>query len=221
MSPQSRTPQNDRPEAAEPTEAPSRQTFSNLQTLRPGSAVTAGVLGLLSGLALAGPSLLSGDPSWLLVSGVVLGLVLLWLFVVRPSVKLHDEGVRIVNPLRTVDVTWPMITDVRSRWTLELHAGDAKYPAWGVPADPKRPRHGRGMFTFGAHKLAANQDSAPAPRRAKVEAQTVASEIEARIEADRRRKDVKTPRIAQQVWDPAPVGLLLASVGFFLISFFI
>jgi hypothetical protein len=220
VSPESNEPQSSAAADADPTaRTSSKQTFTNLQTLRPGSAIAAGVLGLLSGLALAVPSLLSGDPAWVLIAIVVLGLVLLWLYVVRPSVKLHDEGVRIVNPLRTIDVTWPMITDVRSRWTLELFVGDEKYPAWGAPADPKRPRYGRGIFSLGAGKMLASQAAQEAPKRAKVEAQTVAAEIEARIEADRRRKDGKTPRIAQQVWDPVPVGLLLASLGFLAIAF--
>jgi hypothetical protein len=208
--------------ASDPDASPapsSKQTFTGLQTLRPGSAIAAGVLGLLSGLALALPSLFSRDPSWVLISGVTLGLVLLWLYVVRPCVKLHDEGVRIVNPLHTIDVTWPMITEVRSRWTLEVFAGDQKFPAWGVPADPKRPRYGRGVFSLGANKILAGQGGEQPVQKAKVEAQTVASEIEARVEADKRRKDGRTPRIAQQVWDPAPVGLLIASVAFFAIAF--
>lgn len=206
--------------APEPDATPSnKQTFTGVQTLRPGSAIAAGVLGLLSGLVLAVPSLVRPEPSWVLISGVTLGLVLLWLYVVRPCVKLHDEGVRIVNPLRTIDVTWPMITEVRSRWTLELIAGDQKFPAWGVPADPKRPRYGRGIFSLGANKILAGQGGEQPVAKAKVEAQTVAAEIEARIEADKRRKDGRTPRIAQQVWDPAPVGLLIASVAFFAIAF--
>ncbi len=217
------SPENPEPYAApdpDKSAAPSgKQTFTDVQTLRPGSAIAAGVIGLLSGLALAVPSLLSSRPSWLLISGVTLGLVLLWLYVVRPCVKLHDEGVRIVNPLHTIDVTWPMITEVRSRWTLELHAGDQKFPAWGVPADPKRPRYGTGIFSLGASKILANQSPEQRPPKSKVEAQTVAAEIEARIEADKRRKDGRTPRIAQRVLDPAPVGLLLASLAFLAIAF--
>lgn len=206
------------PDPEESTGAPGKQEFTGLQTLRPGSAIAAGVLGLLSGLALALPSLFSSHPSWLVISSVTLGLVLLWLYVVRPCVKLHDEGVRIVNPLRTADVTWPMITEVRSRWTLELLVGDQKFPAWGVPADPKRPRYGTGIFSLGANKMLANQSAEQRAPRAKVEAQTVAAEIEARIAADKRRKDGRTPRIAQQVWDPAPVGLLLASLAFLALA---
>lgn len=220
MSPDSTGPESyAAPDPEQAETPPSTQTFTGLQTLRPGSAIAAGVLGLLSGVALALPSLLSSRPSWLLISGVTLGLVLLWLYVVRPCVKLHDEGVRIVNPLHTIDVTWPMISEVRSRWTLELVVGDRKYPAWGVPADPRRPRYGSGIFSLGANKILSKQGAEPQPPKAKVEAQTVAAEVEARIEADKRRKDGRTPRIAQQVWDPAPVGLLLASAAFFVIAF--
>lgn len=171
------------------------------------------------GLALLVPALLSTEKVWTLISGIVLVLVLIWLFVVRPCVRLHDEGVRIVNPMRTTDITWPMITEVRSRWVLELLSGQKKYAAWGVPADPKRPRHGRGMFSLGASKILGTQQPEAKRPQPKIEAQTVALEIESRIEADKQRKDGRTPRILEQTWDPAPVGLLIASTAFVVIAF--
>ena len=190
------------------------------RTLRPGSSVAVGVIGGLAGLALLVPGLLTQPRSWTLISSVVLALVLLWLFVVRPSVVLHAEGVRIVNPLRVVDVTWPAITEVRSRWALEVVASGRRYTAWGVPADPGRPRHGRGLLTVGANKV-RGKGTVEEPARSKVEAQVVATEVEERIRADRKRKDGRTPRIAHQTWDPVSVGLLLAAAAFFVLGTFV
>jgi hypothetical protein len=200
---------------------PSRLTFTNVETLRPGSAIAAGVLGLGGGLALALPSLLSSRPSWPLISVVTLVLVLVWLYVVRPAVKLHDEGVRIVNPVSTVDITWPLITEVRSRWTLELVAGEKTFGAWGVPAATNRPRHGLSIFQLGAGKLLASEKEENRPPRARAEARTVAAEIESRVAADRQRTDGQTPRIVQRSWDPAPVGLLLSALAFVVIAFLV
>jgi hypothetical protein len=188
--------------------------------LRPGSSVTVGVIGGLAGLALLVPGLLTEPRSWTLISTTVLALVLLWLFVVRPSVILHAEGLRIVNPLRVVDLTWPVISEVRSRWALEVVAEGRKYTAWGVPADPGRPRYGRGMLTPGANKV-RGKGTTEAPTKSKVEAQGVATEVEERIGADRRRKDGRTPRIATQVWDPVAVGLLLVATVFFILATFV
>lgn len=205
---------------ASPSEGAASQSdgpaFTGLQTLRPGSSIAVGIAALVAGLALVVPALTSSYRSWPLISGVVLALVLVWLSVVRPHVKLHDEGVRIVNPLRTIDLTWPMITGVRSRWTLELLSGSEKFTAWGVPADSRRPRYGRGLLTLGASKtLRAQQAEAAAASRPKVEARTVAAEIEARLVRDRDAVDRRTPRLVQRVWDPAPIALLLAALAFF------
>jgi hypothetical protein len=190
------------------------------RTLRPGSSVAVGIVGFACGLALLVPAVLTPPRSWTLISSVVLALVLLWLFVVRPSAVIHAEGVRLVNPMRVVDVTWPAIEEVRSRWALELFAGGRKFTAWGVPADPGRPRYGRQALAIGANRLRgpAAPEVDPRPKRPKIEAQTLAAEIEARRAEDRRRKDGRTPRIATQSWDPVSVGLLLAGLAFFVVG---
>ncbi|WP_256795984.1 PH domain-containing protein [Terrabacter sp. Ter38] len=201
-------------------ERPEGVALRDARTLRPGSSVTVGVIGAAAGLALLVPGVLTEPRSWTLISSVVLALVLLWLFVVRPCVVIHAEGIRLVNPLRVVDVTWPAISEVRSRWALEIVADGRRYTAWGVPADPGRPRYGRGMLTVGANKVRGKRTTEE-PTKSKVEAQAVAAEVEARMSADRKRKDGRTPRIAHQVWDPASVGLLLVGLAFFVIGTFV
>ena len=190
------------------------------RTLRPGSSVVVGVIAAVAALGLLVPGLLTSPRSWTLISTIVLALVLLWLFVVRPSVVIHAEGIRLVNPMRVVELTWPAITEVRSRWALELVAEGKRYTAWGVPADPGRPRHGRGMLTIGANKV-RGKGTSEAPATSKVEAQRVAAEVEQRIAADRRRKDGRTPTIATQAWDPVSVGLLLGALAFFVLGTFV
>ncbi|NUR16898.1 MAG: PH domain-containing protein [Dermatophilaceae bacterium] len=212
MSPE---PQHPEPEGATPG-AGDREA----QTLRPGSSIAVGVIAGLCGLALLVPALLTPPRSWSLVSVVLLVLVLVWLFVVHPCVVVHAEGLRLVNPLRTVELTWPAITEVRSRWSLELVADGTRYTAWGVPADPGRPRYGRGMLNLGANQV-RGRGSTELPTRSKVQAQLVAAEVEQLIAADRKRKDGRTPRIATQAWDPVSVGLLLAATVFFVIATFV
>jgi hypothetical protein len=190
------------------------------QTLRPGSSIAVGVIAGLCGLALLVPALLTPPRSWSLVSAVVLVLVLVWLFVVHPCVVVHAEGLRLVNPLRTVELTWPAITEVRSRWSLELMADGTRYTAWGVPADPGRPRYGRGMLSLGVNQV-RGRGTTELPPKSKVQAQLVAAEVEQLIAADRKRKDGRTPRIATQAWDPVSVGLLLAALAFFVIATFV
>jgi hypothetical protein len=177
-------------------------------------------VGGAAGLALLVPAVLSAGRDWTLISSVLLALVLLWLFIVRPCAVIHAEGIRIINPVRVVDLTWPAIDEVRSRWALEIMSGGRRYTAWGIPADPARPRYGRDLLTLGANKVASRKVP-EGEKRPKVEAQTVAAEIEARMAADRRRKDAKTPHIALQHWDPVSVGLLVGSLAFSAVAFFV
>lgn len=199
---------------------PFRPPMHDARTLRPGSSIAVGVVGAAAGLAVLVPAIVAPARSWVLIASVTLALVLLWLFVVRPCGRLHADGIRLVNPMRVVDLTWPAITEVRSKWALELFADEVRYTAWGIPADPKRPRYGRGALLIGANRVAragragAGVPSPAEPTSPKVEAQTVALEVEQRIRAHRRRTDDRIPRIALQRWDSASVALLLAALAF-------
>ncbi|MEW1955005.1 PH domain-containing protein [Terrabacter sp. NPDC080008] len=206
--------------APESGRQPAPQPLPEPRTLRPGSSVAIGVIAGLAALGLLASALLSDPRSWTLASTVVLALVLLWLFVVRPCVVIHTEGIRLVNPMRVVELTWPVITEVRSRWALELVAEGRRYTAWGVPADPGRPRYGRSLLTVGSNKV-RGKGTSELPSKSKVEAQVVAAEVEERIAADRRRKDGRTPRIATQAWDPVSVGLLLGALAVFVLGTFV
>jgi hypothetical protein len=180
-------------------------------------------------VALLVPALVTPPRSWTLISSVVLALVLLWLFVVRPCAVIHADGIRLLNPIRIVDLTWPAISEVRSRWTLELFTDGKRYTAWGIPADPGRPRHGRQLLTIPSNRIrqkpgtgaAADAGAEAEPKKQKLQAQVVAAEIEERMAADRNRKDGRTPRIAAQTWDPVSVGLLFVAVAFFVIGTFV
>jgi hypothetical protein len=189
------------------------------RTLRPASSVAVGVLGAVIGLALVVPALLAADRNWALASTTTLGLILLWLFIVRPCVVIHAEGVRIVNPLRILDITWPMIDEVRSRWTLELVAQGRRYPAWGAPAETRRRRGRRGPAGRGAGVGPVGRSESEPERRSKAEARAVAAEIEARVAADRPRQEGRTPRIAVHSWDRVSVALLLGGIVFCVVGF--
>lgn len=187
-------------------------------TVRPVSAIVIGALVTIAVLALTVPSLFSDRRDLLVIALGLLVIVGVWAFVVRPSVRLDRDGVTIINPLRTSYVSWPAIEQVRSRWVLELTAEGTRHAAWGVPADPARPRYGRELFRMGVNKGADAAGPGSADSAGKVSAQTVAAEVEQRRSADRKRKDGRTPRIAVRGWDPLPVGLLVAAVTFVVVA---
>jgi Bacterial PH domain len=75
----------------------------------------------LSGLLRAAP--------WLvLVAGTC------WALFWRPCVVVDDGGVHLVNVFRTIDLPWPSINAVDTRWALRLHTAYGRFTAWAAPA---------------------------------------------------------------------------------------
>ncbi len=57
-----------------------------------------------------------------------------WAFFWRPSVSVSDAGVRFVNVTRTIDIPWPAIHEVDTRFALTLHTAYGRFAAWAAPA---------------------------------------------------------------------------------------
>ncbi|MGB3737705.1 MAG: PH domain-containing protein [Ilumatobacter sp.] len=57
-----------------------------------------------------------------------------WAFFWRPSVVVSDAGVRLVNVTRTIDVPWPAVNDVDTRFALTLETAYGRFRAWAAPA---------------------------------------------------------------------------------------
>jgi hypothetical protein len=62
-----------------------------------------------------------------------------WATFWRPRVEVSDGGVRLVNVTRTVDVPWPAITGIETRWALTLLTRYGKFTAWAAPAPGRGP----------------------------------------------------------------------------------
>lgn len=66
---------------------------------------------------------------WLtLVAGIC------WAAFWRPHVAVSDGGVRLVNVLRTIDLPWPSIEAIDTKWSLSLVTAYGKFTAWAAPA---------------------------------------------------------------------------------------
>jgi hypothetical protein len=84
-----------------------------------------------TGLSIATDSwraVLNGWPWLLLVGGGA------WSLYWHPCVVVTPAGVRVVNIFRTFDVSWPAITDIDTRWALELRTASGDIRAWAAPA---------------------------------------------------------------------------------------
>ena len=57
-----------------------------------------------------------------------------WAVYWRPSLRVDDGGVRLVNVLRTIDLPWPAIQRIDTKWALTLFTAYGKFTAWVAPA---------------------------------------------------------------------------------------
>jgi hypothetical protein len=62
-----------------------------------------------------------------------------WATFWRPRVEVSDGGVRLVNVTRTVDIPWPAITGIETRWALTLLTRYGRFTAWAAPAPGRGP----------------------------------------------------------------------------------
>lgn len=76
------------------------------------------------------------DPAAALHYGPVLVLVpvVVWALLGRPAVVVSDAGVEVRNVLRTIELPWPSIERVDTKYALTLYTAYGVYSAWAAPA---------------------------------------------------------------------------------------
>jgi hypothetical protein len=85
--------------------------------------------GVLVALVIADPtSALRAAPWLLLVAGAC------WAVFWRPEVVVDDSGVRLVNVTRTIDLPWPSIQAVDTKYALTLITAYGRFTGWAAPA---------------------------------------------------------------------------------------
>ncbi len=61
-------------------------------------------------------------------------IYLAWLLFWQPHIQVSEQGVIIVNLLRTHQIPWGQITRIDTRWALEIFTEKRRYTAWSAPA---------------------------------------------------------------------------------------
>jgi hypothetical protein len=65
-------------------------------------------------------------------------VLLCWATFWRPRVVVSDGGVRLVNVSRTIDIPWPALRAIETRWALTLVTTYGRFTAWSAPAPGAR-----------------------------------------------------------------------------------
>lgn len=116
--------------------------------LRQWPTVVGGVVAVLAGAALALSSLAAREPFPLVWWGLALA-GLGWLLAAGPRLAVHDRGLVIRNPLRTVRVPWERFDLATARWVLIVWAGDVKHEVFGIVSHADRSAGRAGSPTGG------------------------------------------------------------------------
>jgi hypothetical protein len=73
------------------------------------------------------------------VAPALLVVVAVWAAYWRPAVVVSPAGVELRNVTRTIELPWPTVQRVDTRYALTLHTAYGDYAAWAAPA-PSRAR---------------------------------------------------------------------------------
>lgn len=84
---------------------------------------------VLVALAIADPATALRAAPWLLLFGGAA-----WAVFWRPEVVVDDGGVRLVNVTRTIDLPWPSIQAVDTKYALTLITAYGRFTGWAAPA---------------------------------------------------------------------------------------
>jgi hypothetical protein len=79
-----------------------------------------------------------GWRAWAVVPPLTLVAGACWALFWRPAVIVSDGGVRLVNVLRTIELPWPSIERIDTKWALTLFTVYGKFTAWAAPAPGAR-----------------------------------------------------------------------------------
>ena len=94
----------------------------------------AGLAWLIAGVGLVSTALSGGAEAVPGIGPLLLIAYLGWLLFWRPSVVVHDAGVRLENPFRSVAVPWAALVQVDTRYALTPITPSRSYGAWAAPA---------------------------------------------------------------------------------------
>ena len=117
--------------------------MTNSEKFRPGSAVASGwfLIAFFTGFIVQS---LFFDGDVLLTIGICgAGAFGSYLLFLKPYVLLFDEGIKIINPTKEITVTWDLVEEIETKYSMSIQIRGESYYAWAAPAPSGR--HSRRM----------------------------------------------------------------------------
>lgn len=118
--------------------------------------------------------------TWRFGPWLVLLVGAVWAMYWRPSVEVREDGLRVVNIVRTIDIPWHCLTEVDTVWSLRFTTSAGRFAAWAAPAPSavssiRQARRQQGLMHRGGDRATADPAS---ERSARHGLQTLVREIQ-------------------------------------------
>ncbi len=179
------------------------------------------VVGVVCAVALVATVVHDGLPGLLTLPWMLLIAGACWAVFWRPQVRVDDAGVHLVNVLRTIDLPWPSIQLVDTKWALSLVTTYGTFTAWAAPTSTRRSGQeispgdldALPTSTFGAGRSIRPGDSPEAPSgQAAMVIRRRWEELREAGHLDRPRLESDRPPVRWH-WVSIGAGVLLIVVG--------
>jgi len=106
------------------------QTFRSRGSYALAAIVYFITLGCLASVAFSGDWSNFGAATAAALLFCTLGHIVFW----RPKVEIGDDGILIVNPLRTIRIGWQLVEEIDTRYALTVVVAGRKFAAWAATA---------------------------------------------------------------------------------------
>jgi hypothetical protein len=116
--------------------------MSNVEKFRPGSALVSGAVLIVFFTGFIIQSAIYGGDIALTTLICSAGIISAYLLFLRPYVLIFDEGIKIVNPTKEITVTWDLVDQIDTKYSMSISVGDQIFHAWAAPA-PSRTHQRR------------------------------------------------------------------------------
>jgi len=117
--------------------------MTNIEKFRSGSAIASGWVlilffaGFIIQTVIYGGNLVS-------TTGVCgAGIIGSYLLFLKPYVLIFDEGIKIVNPTKEITVSWDLVEEIETKYSMSILIDGQTFYAWAAPAPSGR--HSRRM----------------------------------------------------------------------------
>jgi len=108
--------------------------MTNIEKFRPGSAVASGWILIIFFAGFIVQTIFYGGDLVLTTAICSAGIIGAYLLFLKPYVLIFDEGIKVVNPAKEIAVSWDLVEEIETKYSMSITIAGIDYYAWAAPA---------------------------------------------------------------------------------------